>query len=83
MLDKETYKVYGHISGTGAVIQGPIPLPVESSEEPPRGEGASLIHRRLFKIDYPTPEIISLLEKLPLSGAVEASVIVEERSADD
>ncbi len=83
LLDKETYKVYCHISGTGTMIQGPIPLPVQEPEGPRQEANSSLVHRRLFKIHSPSPKVISLLEKLPLSGSVEASVTVEDTEADD
>jgi small subunit ribosomal protein S10 len=84
LLDKETQKVYRKIDGTGAQIQGPVPLPVRRLF----GKEASLdkdrVHRRLFRILFPTEETVSLLEKLALSGSVQTSISVEEiENGDD
>jgi ribosomal protein S10 len=83
LLDKEAYKLYHLISESGATVQGPVPLPIRFSEEPSPGGGPSRLHLRLFKILTPTEKTISLLEKLSLSGAVQASVTVEEVEDSD
>ena len=78
LLDKETYKVYRKIQGTGARIQGPVPLPVRCLPEGTMGLETDRVHRRLFHIFFPTELTVSLLEKLALSGAVQTSISVEE-----
>lgn len=78
LLDKETQKVYRRIDGTGAKIQGPIPLPVRPLPEGQRTIAADRLHRRLFRILFPTEKTVSLLEKLALSGSVQTSISVEE-----
>ena len=82
LLDKEAYKLYHMISESGATVRGPVPLPVRLSEEPSPGGDPSRLHRRLFKILSPTEKTVSLLEKLSLSGAVQALVTVEEEEED-
>ena len=76
LLDKETYKFFCRIGETGARILGPIPLPVQWPEGSQRE--AVGIHRRLFRILSPTEKTVSLLEKLSLSGSVNASIHVED-----
>jgi small subunit ribosomal protein S10 len=83
LLDKETYKVYSKISGTGAKLRGPIPLPVRRLPESTSTLEADRVHRRLFLILFPTAQTISLLEKLALSGSVKTSISVEEITAGD
>jgi small subunit ribosomal protein S10 len=78
LLDKETQKVYRKIHGTGARIQGPVPLPVRHLPGGAMALETERIHRRLFHIFFPTERTVSLLEKLALSGAVETSISVEE-----
>jgi len=78
VLDKETYKIFCRLRETAANLKGPIPLPVRRSSASAREAG---VHRRLFKIFFPTEKTISLLEKLPLSGSVHASINVEEADA--
>ena len=78
LLDKEALKVYRRIDGTGAKIQGPVPLPVTLLPEDQRTPDTDRIHRRLFRILFPTEKTVSLLEKLALSGSVQTSICVEE-----
>jgi len=78
LLDKETYKVYRKISGTGARLQGPIPLPVKPLSDSSSTPEADRLHRRLFCILFPTEQTVSLLEKLSFSEAVQTSISVEE-----
>jgi len=78
LLDKEAFKLYHRISESGAAVQGPVPLPVRPEQRPVPGEGVVRIHQRLFRILRPTEKTVSLLEKLSLSGAVRASVEVQE-----
>lgn len=78
LLDKETVKIYRRISGTGARLQGPFPLPVRRLPESTTPPETDRIHRRLFLIFFPTEETVSLLEKLALSGSVQTSISVEE-----
>jgi len=84
LLDKETAKLYNRLRQSGAEIHGPLPLPVCSpgGGPPPGGDPPTpRVHRRVFKILFPTGETIALLERLPLSGAVSALVRVEEQDA--
>jgi small subunit ribosomal protein S10 len=78
LLDKEALKVYRRIEGTGAEIQGPVPLPATRLPETRPPADTDRVHRRLFRILFPTEKTVSLLEKLALSGSVEASISVEE-----
>jgi ribosomal protein S10 len=78
LLDKETYKVYRKISGTGARLQGPVPLPVKPLSDSSSTPGTDRLHRRLFLVWFPTEMTVSLLEKLALSEAVQTSISVEE-----
>ncbi len=78
LLDKETQKVYRKIDGTGAKVQGPMPLPVQRLPESQAFPDKDRIHRRLFRILFPTEKTVSLLEKLALSGSVQTSISVEE-----
>ena len=83
LLDKETQKVYQKIDGTGAKIQGPVPLPVRRLPESRTTPDTDRVHRRLFRILFPTEKTVSLLEKLALSGSVKTSISVEEIPAGD
>ncbi len=78
LLDKETAKVYRKIDGTGASIQGPVPLPVRQLSADRTRLGTDRVHRRLFCILFPTEKTVALLDKLALSGAVRTSISVEE-----
>ena len=78
LLDKEALKIYRRICSTHAKISGPIPLPARQSTENPAGTHEDRIHRRLFQILYPTETTISLLEKLSLSEAIQASLSIED-----
>lgn len=77
LLDKEASKVHQRIVGTGAGIQGPIPLPVEHEAGPAADAQAGRVHRRLLRILLPTEETVTLLDKLALSESVQASIRVE------
>ena len=83
LLDKETSKVYHKISGTGARLRGPVPLPVRRLHEDTATAETDRVHRRLFHILFPTEQTISLLDKLALSGSVRTDVSVEEITAED
>jgi small subunit ribosomal protein S10 len=83
LLDKETYKVYHKLSGTGATLQGPVPLPVKSQPESSGTQELDRVHRRLFMILFPTERTVSLLEKLALSSSVQTSISVEDIPAED
>ena len=83
LLDKETQKLYRKIDGTGAKIQGPVPLPVRRLPESRTTLHTDRVHRRLFRILFPTEKTVSLLEKLALSGSVQTSISVEEIPSDD
>ena len=83
LLDKETLKVYRRIEGTGAKIQGPVPLPATRIPENRPPVKTDRVHRRLLRILYPTEKTVSLLDKLALSGSVETSISVEEIPAGD
>jgi small subunit ribosomal protein S10 len=83
LLDKEAQKVYRKIDGTGAKIQGPVPLPVTRLPESQTTLDAVRVHRRLFRILFPTEKTVSLLEKLALSGSVKTSISVEEIPTGD
>ena len=78
LLDKEAQKVYRKIDGTGAKIQGPVPLPVRRLPESQTILDTDRVHRRLFRILFPTEKTVSLLSKLALSGSVQTSISVEE-----
>ncbi len=83
LLDKETQKVYRRIDGTGARIQGPVPLPVRRVPESRPPLQTDRVHRRLFQLLSPTEKTVLLLEKLALSGSVQTSISVEEIPSDD
>ncbi len=83
LLDKEAQKVYRKIDGTGAKIQGPVPLPVTRLPASQATLDADRVHRRLFRILFPTEKTVSLLEKLALSGSVKTSISVEEIPTED
>jgi small subunit ribosomal protein S10 len=83
LLDKETQKVYFKIDGTGAKIQGPVPLPAQRLPASRASPNKDRLHRRMFRILYPTEQTVSLLEKLALSGSVQTSISVEEIEAGD
>jgi len=78
LLDKETEKVYRKIDGTGATIQGPVPLPVRQLPADQTARDADRVHRRLFCILFQTEKTVALLDGLALSGAVRTSISVEE-----
>jgi len=78
LLDKETSKVYRKISGTGARLRGPLPLPVKALPEGTATGETDRVHRRLFLIYFPTEQTVSFLEKLALSGSIHTSISVEE-----
>lgn len=83
LLDKEAYKVFCRLKENAARMQGPVPLPVRWTSVPSRSERQAGVHRRLFKIFFPTDATVSLLERLPLSSSVSASINVEDPDAFD
>jgi ribosomal protein S10 len=83
LLDKETYKVHRKISGTGARLRGPVPLPVRPLPESTATLETDRVHRRLFLVYFPTEKTVSLLEKLALSGSIQTFISVEAITAGD
>ena len=84
LIDKSTEKIIRTARSTGAVISGPIPLPVKKSvytvlrsphvDKKSREQFETLIHKRLIDILNPTPKTIDALMKIELPAGVDIEI---------
>jgi len=84
LIDKSTEKIIRTARSTGAVISGPIPLPVKRSvytvlrsphvDKKSREQFETRIHKRLIDILNSTPKTIDALMKIELPAGVDIEI---------
>ena len=84
LLDKSTDKIVKTAKNTGAIILGPVPLPVSRSiytvnrspfvDKKSREQFEIRTHKRILEILEPTPQTVDALMKLDLSGGVDIEI---------
>ena len=84
LIDKSTEKIIRTARSTGAVISGPIPLPVKKSvytvlrsphvDKKSREQFETRIHKRLIDILNSTPKTIDALMKIELPAGVDIEI---------
>lgn len=83
LLDKATLEIVNTVKRTGAVIMGPVPLPLRMEkftvnrsphvDKKAREQFEIRTHKRLMVID-PTPQTVDALMKLDLAAGVEVDI---------
>ncbi len=84
LVDKSTEKIVKTVRTSGAVVSGPIPLPVEKEiftvlrsphvNKKAREQFQLRTHRRLIEIYSPTQKTVDALSKLELPSGVDIQV---------
>ena len=84
LIDKSTEKIIRTARSTGAVISGPIPLPVKKTiytvlrsphvDKKSREQFETRIHKRLIDILNSTPKTIDALMKIELPAGVDIEI---------
>jgi small subunit ribosomal protein S10 len=84
LIDKSTEKIIRTARSTGAVISGPIPLPVKRSvytvlrsphvDKKSREQFETRVHKRLIDILNSTPKTIDALMKIELPAGVDIEI---------
>jgi small subunit ribosomal protein S10 len=84
LIDKSTEKIIQTAKQTGAVISGPIPLPVRRSvvtvnrsphvDKKSREQFETRIHKRLIDIHNSTPKTIDALIRVELPAGVDIEI---------
>ncbi len=84
LVDKSTAKIVKTVRNSGAVVNGPIPLPTEKKiytvlrsphvNKKSREQFEYRVHKRLIEILSPTPRTVDALSKLELSSGVDIQV---------
>jgi small subunit ribosomal protein S10 len=84
LVDKSTEKIVKTVRASGAVVSGPIPLPVEKEiftvlrsphvNKKAREQFQLRTHRRLIEIYSPTQKTVDALSKLELPSGVDIQV---------
>jgi len=84
LIDKSAEKIIRTARSTGAVISGPIPLPVKRSvytvlrsphvDKKSREQFETRIHKRLIDILNSTPKTIDALMKIELPSGVDIEI---------
>ncbi len=84
LIDKSTEKIIRTARSTGAVISGPIPLPVKRTvytvlrsphvDKKSREQFETRIHKRLIDILNSTPKTIDALMKIELPAGVDIEI---------
>ena len=86
LLDKSTEKIVRTAKNTGALVLGPIPLPIKRSlytvnrsvhvDKKSREQFQTNIHKRLVDILNSTPKTVESLMKLDLPAGVDIEIKV-------
>jgi small subunit ribosomal protein S10 len=86
LIDQSTDKIIRTAKSSGAMISGPIPLPVKRSfytvnkspfvDKKSREQFETRVHKRLIDILNSTPKIIDSLMKLELPAGVDVEIKV-------
>lgn len=84
LIDKSTEKIIHTAKQTGAVISGPIPLPVRRSvvtvnrsphvDKKSREQFETRVHKRLIDIHNSTPKTIDALIRVELPAGVDIEI---------
>ncbi len=84
LIDKSTEKIIRTARSTGAMISGPIPLPVKKTvytvlrsphvDKKSREQFETRIHKRLIDILNSTPKTIDALMKIELPAGVDIEI---------
>ena len=84
LVDKSAEKIVKTVKSTGAVVNGPIPLPTKIEkytvlrsphiDKKSREQFESRTHKRLIDIVEPTPQTVEALMKLDLASGVDIEI---------
>ena len=86
LVDKSAEKIVKTVKNTGAVVNGPIPLPTQKKiftvlrsphvNKKSRDQFEIRTHKRLLDIVDPTPQTVDALMKLDLAAGVDVQISV-------
>ena len=86
LVDKSAEKIVKTVKSTGAVVNGPIPLPTNKRiytvlrsphvNKKSRDQFEIRTHKRLLDIVDPTPQTVDALMKLDLAAGVDVQISV-------
>ena len=84
LVDKSAEKIVKTVKNTGAVVNGPIPLPTKKEiftvlrsphiDKKSREQFETRTHKRLIDILEPTPQTVEALMKLDLASGVDIEI---------
>ena len=84
LIDKSAREIVDTVKRTGAVVKGPIPMPVKKSrttvlisphkDKDARDQYEIVTYKRLMDIVKPTDKTVDALMKLDLSSAVDVQI---------
>jgi len=84
LVDRSAEQIVKTVKSTGAVVNGPIPLPTNKRiytvlrsphvNKKSREQFEVRTHKRIMEIHEPTPQTVDALMKLDLSGGVDIEI---------
>ena len=90
LIDKSAREVVDTVKRTGAVVKGPIPMPVKKSrttvlisphkDKDARDQYEIRTYKRVMDIIKPTEKTVDALMKLDLSAGVDVQISLDELS---
>ena len=90
LIDKSAREIVDTVKRTGAVVKGPIPMPVKKSrttvlisphkDKDARDQYEIRTYKRVMEIIKPTEKTVDALMKLDLSAGVDVQISLEELS---
>ena len=88
LIDKSAREIVDTVKRTGAVVKGPIPMPVKKSrttvlisphkDKDARDQYEIRTYKRVMDIIKPTEKTVDALMKLDLSAGVDVQISLEE-----
>ena len=90
LIDKSAREIVDTVKRTGAVVKGPIPMPVKKSrttvlisphkDKDARDQYVIRTYKRVMDIIKPTEKTVDALMKLDLSAGVDVQISLDELS---
>ena len=89
LIDKSAREIVDTVKRTGAVVKGPIPMPVKKSrtvlisphkDKDARDQYEIRTYKRVMDIIKPTEKTVDALMKLDLSAGVDVQISLDELS---
>ena len=84
LIDKSAREIVDTVKRTGAVVKGPIPMPVKKSrttvlisphkDKDARDQYETRTHKRLFDIVNPTEQTVDALMRLDIAAGVDVKI---------